>query len=139
MIARSGIGRVCVLLSVLAFTAACASLVDRIPPHDMTVTSMGETLVRIQMYMRDNGETPPTLAALPIRPGHMNRTTDGWGRELQYMVDENGVISLTSLGADGKPGGDGPNKDLVQRYRTRNPDGSSCINDEFWIIDAEIQ
>jgi hypothetical protein len=43
-----------------------------------------------------------------------------------------------SLGADGKLGGDGLNKDIVQRYRTRNPDGSSNINDKNWIIDAEI-
>ena len=134
MNARSRMVRFCVLLPVLALTPACASLVDRIPPGDMTNSSMVETQVRMQMYMKEHGETPPNLAALPTRKGYVNSTTDGWGRELQYTVDQEGVITLTSLGADGKPGGGGLNKDIVQRYRTRNPDGSSCINDEYWIV-----
>jgi hypothetical protein len=90
------------------------------------------------MYMVEHREVPPNLAALPTRQGYMNRITDAWGRELQYSVDDKGVITLMSLGADGKLGGDGLNKDIVQRYRTRNPDGSSNINDKNWIIDAEI-
>ena len=100
---------------------------------------MTETFVRIQLYAKEHGNTPPNLAVLPTRKDHANRITDGWGRELQYALDENGVITLTSLGADGKPGGDGLNKDRVRRYRTRKPDGSSWINDELWIVDAKIR
>jgi hypothetical protein len=106
----------------------------------MTFTSMDETLVRIDMYMKEHhGEPPPNLAVLPVRQGYMNRTTDGWGYELQYSVDAAGVITLASHGADGKPGGDGLNADIVRRYRTRNPDGSSCVDDEYWITNAEIR
>jgi hypothetical protein len=100
---------------------------------------MGETFVRIHMYMTQHRELPPSLTALPTRSGYANRTTDAWGREIQYAVDDEGVISLTSLGADGKPGGGGLNKDIVRRYRTRNPDGSSNIDDEYWIVNAEIR
>ena len=139
MNARQGTVRFRILLLVAALILGCASFVDRIPPTDMTETSMTETIVRIEMYMKEHGEPPPNLAVLPTRKGYANSTTDGWGRELQYTVDKNGVISLTSLGADGKPGGDGLNKDIVHRYRTRNPDGSSCINEEYWLINAEIK
>ena len=99
-----------------------------------------ETLVRINMYMKEHhGEPPPSLAVLPVRKGYLNRTTDGWDRELQYSVDAAGVITLMSPGADGQPGGAGLNADIVRRYRTRNPDGSSCVDDENWITNAEIR
>ena len=100
---------------------------------------MTETFVRIHMYMKEHGQPPPNLAFLPVRKGYMNRTTDGWGRELQYAVNLEGIISLTSLGADGRVGGDGPSADIVGRYRTRNPDGSSCIEDNLWMVNAEIR
>lgn len=139
MNARSRTTQLCIGVLVLALVSACASLVDRIPPQALTDTAMTETFVRIEMFMKEHGKTPPNLAVLPTREGYANRTTDAWGRELQYTVDDTGIITLRSLGADGKPGGDGLNKDNVRRYRTRNPDGSSCIHDEYWIVNAEIE
>jgi hypothetical protein len=131
------------LLAVVAAMPACSlmsdSLVDRIPPDAMTRTAMGETFVRIQMYMKEHRELPPSLAVLPTRKGYANSTTDGWGRPLGYTADEKGVITLTSLGADGKPGGDGLDQDIIQRYRTRNPDGSLNVDDDNWIIRAEVK
>jgi len=139
MSARPIMLRSVVLVLFFALTPAACSFLPVIPPRDNTNTSMTETFVRIQMYMKEHGDPPASLAVLPIRKGYANSTTDGWGRQFQYSVDEKGTITLTSLGADGKPGGDGQNKDIVCRYRTRNPDGSSCVNDKYWILDAEIK
>lgn len=125
------------VLFLLFFVGACASLVDRIPPSAMSLSAIDETIVRMQLYMREHGQPPPSLAVLPVREGHCNRTTDGWGHEILYSVDEEGIITLTSLGADGKSGGEGDNADIVRRWRTRNADGSSCVNDEYWLIHAE--
>jgi hypothetical protein len=41
---------------------------------------------------------------------------DGWGRQIGLSVDGD-VITLTSLGADGKPGGTGDNRDFVCSIR----------------------
>lgn len=127
-----------VVLTALA-VCGCQLFVDFIPPRDMTNTSIIETTVRIHMYMTANGEYPTNLSVLPIRNGYANRTTDGWGRTLVYDVDDEGIISLESLGRDGKPGGEGDDADIIRRYRTRNKDGSLCVDDEMWIVDAEIR
>ncbi|NOQ89117.1 MAG: type II secretion system protein GspG, partial [Gammaproteobacteria bacterium] len=38
---------------------------------------------------------------------------DPWGNEYLYMnPGEHGEIDIYSLGADGAPGGEGPNKDI---------------------------
>jgi hypothetical protein len=113
---------------------SAANSCTRISPEEMTETAIGETHVRIHLYMKEHREVPPNLSVLPQRKGYANRITDGWGRELHYSVDDKGIISLSSLGADGKPGGDGPNRDFVHRYETRNADGSLNIDDKFWAI-----
>lgn len=40
---------------------------------------------------------------------------DGWGRDFLYTFDEHGRFVIRSLGADGKPGGEGENADLDNR------------------------
>jgi general secretion pathway protein G len=40
---------------------------------------------------------------------------DGWGRDYIYTFDEHGRFVVRSLGADGKPGGEGENADLDNR------------------------
>src|SRR5438105_392872 len=103
-----------VLAAVVAF-----SFVDRITPIEMTHTAMTETFVRISLYAETNKAVPPSLDVLPKREGYANRTTDGWKRLLQYSVSGNDVITLRSLGADGKPGGDGENADISQSYHSK--------------------
>jgi hypothetical protein len=127
-----------VLLLLLVVVMVAYSSIDTIPPDSMTATSMGETHVRIHMYMTVNRDYPIDLTVLPMRDGYTNRTTDGWGRPLIYSVDDQGIISLTSLGRDGTAGGDSDDADIVKRYRTRNENGSLNIDDEMWIVDSEI-
>jgi hypothetical protein len=135
--------RLCTLLIVLAvgpmaFATAC-SLVTVISPKETTLTAMSETRVRMHLYMLAQRDYPADLQALPVREGYANRVTDGWGRELIYAVDDAGIISLKSLGRDGKAGGKGDDADIIKRYRTRNEDGSLNIDDAFWIAESEIR
>jgi hypothetical protein len=136
--AKSHSGKLLALFAVASVLAATSckfldSFANVIPPDAMTETAIGETHYRIYLYMKEHRNVPPNLAALPKRQGYANSTVDGWGRELAYSVDTKGVITLSSFGADGKPGGDGLNRDFVHRYETRNPDGSLNIDDEFWV------
>lgn len=41
--------------------------------------------------------------------------TDGWDRELIYQPDERWGFRVISLGADGRPGGEGENADIDNR------------------------
>ena len=127
------------LLSILCCSACSLLPIDTISPTERANSSIGETFVRIHMYMKEHREAPPNLTVLPKRDGYANDIMDGWGHGLHYEVDKNGVITLSSLGADGKPGGGGQNKDIIRQYRTRNSDGSLIIDDELWIVHAEIR
>ena len=69
--------------------------------------------MRIQEYMKKHRQAPPNLAVLPEWEG-FNRTRDGWGHDIQYAVDKEGIVTLTSFGADGKPGGTGRDADIAQ-------------------------
>src|SRR5438067_926238 len=119
-----------VLALVSAFVSgACSSMVHVISPEESTNSAIVETHVRIHIYMLAHREIPSDLPSLPKRDGYANQITDGWGRMLIYLVSDKGVISLTSLGRDGKAGGAGLNADVTKRYRTRNSDGSLNIDD----------
>jgi len=110
----------------------------KLPPESLTHAGIQSTMVRIQMYMLEHRAYPPSLTVLPEREGHDNRLTDGWGRPLLYSVDEDGIITVSSLGRDGKPGGDGRDADIVRRNRSRNEDGSLDIEDEYWSVTSEV-
>jgi hypothetical protein len=128
-----------IMLTVCALAVLIIpQLGDVIPPESQTYSAITGTADRIHLYMQRHHDVPTSLNVLK-REGYLTRTTDGWGRELLYSVDENGVITLTSLGADGKPGGKGPDKDVVRRYRTRNSNGSLNTGDPFWDENAEIK
>jgi hypothetical protein len=123
-----------VLSLVLAFAWVCG-----ISPYEMTHTAMVETFVRINQYAEVHRSLPPSLDVLPKRDGYANRTTDGWNRPLRYRVTSNGVITLQSFGADGKPGGSGENADIVQSYLSRRIDGSLWVGSPTWIVEAELK
>lgn len=86
----------------------------------------------LDIYRLDNYVYPTTdqgLEALVSRPtspeppnwkqgGYIKKLNkDPWGNEYLYMNDENGEIEVYSLGADGAPGGEGPNTDISSRDR----------------------
>ena len=82
----------------------------------------------LDLYRLDVGHYPSAtdgLAALVERPSSVNpwngpylknrdSLTDPWGRPYQYKSPgDHGEYDLWSLGADGKPGGDGEDKDVA--------------------------
>lgn len=86
----------------------------------------------LDIYRLDNYVYPTTdqgleaLVTLPTSPeppnwkqgGYIKKLNkDPWGNEYLYMNDENGDIEVYSLGADGAPGGEGPNTDISSRDR----------------------
>jgi hypothetical protein len=128
-----------ILVAVILVLFILSSLVCVIPPDAMTHTAIVESFVRMQMYLKDHHQFPASLDELPKRNGYANRTTDGWQRPLIYKVEQDNFVTLLSFGKDGKEGGTGDNADIQRTYRTKNADGSWCVEEEGWIVTAEVK
>jgi hypothetical protein len=119
------------LASLLScFQSAITHARFTLSPQFVTSQVIRANAVQIQEYMKKHRQPPPGLNVLPERAGLI---TDAWGHDIQYSVDEKGVITIASFGADGKPGGEGRDADITERYRTRNADGTLNVDDEAWI------
>jgi hypothetical protein len=123
---------------VSMFQTAILAAREGRPRRLMTHNTMKYTLEQIQVYLKEHRQAPPSLQALPVEERSSYEPVDEWGHDLQYSVDRDGVITLTSFGADGKPGGDGQNADIIMHYRTRNADGTLNV-DGHWIEDAKAE
>lgn len=122
-----------IVLSVLALATCIIAILDdfiRIPPHELTTTRMFFIQRRIFDYIREHGATPQNLEQLSKIDGYDNSTEDGWRRPILYSVDSNSVVTLKSFGADGRPGGDGKSKDIVQSFFTKDANGKWLSDDE---------
>ena len=124
------------LLAVVCLAGCC---MDTISPIDSTITAMDESFARVQIYAKTNGAVPPSLDVLPKRKGYANQITDGWHRPLLYRVAPDGVITITSFGRDGKPGGTGEDADIAVSYRSKRPDGSLWVGSDLWIVEAQVR
>jgi Type II secretion system (T2SS), protein G len=133
-----------ILIGCLIVAAAgCTSL--RLPvawkksPEETTRCNMIDTFARIREYMVKHRDYPKDLSGLPSVDDHSDETIDGWGRPLIYSVDQSGVISLKSLGRDGKSGGKKKaDVDIRRRYLTKNRDGTLNVDDEYWLVTKAI-
>ena len=78
---------------------------------------------RIEMYKLEVGKYPDNLQSLVKQPPGVDKWNgpyakdsdlkDAWGNDYRYTVPGQGKpFDLTSLGADGRDGGDGENKDV---------------------------
>jgi general secretion pathway protein G len=89
---------------------------------------IGSFMNALGIYKLDTGVYPPTgqgLQALRVKPADMNNWAgpylpkdvplDPWGRDYLYKYpgDHGEDPDVISLGADGQPGGDGNNADIV--------------------------
>lgn len=123
-----------VVLSILALISALV-VVNVLPERDRAAArkakiDIGAIETALDQYRLDMFAYPTTeqgLAALvtippgetrtdQYRPGGYLRTlpVDPWGRPYQYrQPGDHGPIDVYSLGADGEPGGEGVNADIV--------------------------
>jgi len=78
----------------------------------------------IELYRLEVGKLPENLQALVKQPGGADKWSgpygkeadlkDSWGNDYRYTVPGQGKpYDLVSLGADGKEGGDGENRDIA--------------------------
>ncbi len=128
---------------VLIVDGGCTSLrfpgIGKKTPEETTRNNMVDTFARIREYMVKHRDYPKDLSVLPKVDDRSDETTDGWGRPLIFSVDQSGIITLKSLGRDGKPGGKKKaDADIRRRYWTKNRDGSLNVDDEFWIVTKAI-
>ena len=84
-----------------------------------------QTLVgNIEMYKLEVGKYPENLQALVRQPAGVDKWNgpyakdvdlkDAWGNDYRYTVPGQGkAYDLVSLGADGKDGGEGENRDVA--------------------------
>lgn len=123
-----------VVLSILALISALV-VVNVLPERDRAAArkakiDLGSIENALDQYRLDMFNYPTTeqglqaLVEIPsgesrtdqYRPGGYLRTlpVDPWGRPYQYrQPGEHGPIDVFSLGADGEPGGEGVNADIV--------------------------
>lgn len=78
---------------------------------------------KIEIYRLEVGKYPENLQALVKQPGGVDKwggpyakdvdLKDAWGNDYRYTTPGQGKgFDLVSLGADGKDGGDGENRDV---------------------------
>lgn len=104
------------IAGIVAVTFVLFSAVTVISPEDMTRTRLMVLEYRIRQYMKHNKpETAIDLHSLPISPGRDHSVVDGW-RRLFLCTVEGPVVTLTSYGKDGVPGGLGKNADISYRF-----------------------
>jgi hypothetical protein len=100
---------------------AC-QIIETVPPRDLTVTRMGVIEVRIKAYRKSHGRLPERLSDLPTQKGRDNAITDGWGRDIQYRISGASMVTLSSLGADRKPGGEQKNAEIIVTFDASKDD-----------------
>jgi general secretion pathway protein G len=87
---------------------------------DRTNLDIGNIDSGLKLYNARKGKFPDTatgLKALVDMEILDKMPKDAWGNDYVYTL-ENGRPVVTSYGADGVPGGDGPNADISNRPQT---------------------
>jgi general secretion pathway protein G len=91
----------------------------------LAVTQLSSLAAQVDQYQSDVGTYPDSLDQLLAAPGNVEGwlgpyakkpdLQDPWRNPIQYKRpgEDDAPYSLLSLGADGKPGGDGVDKDVT--------------------------
>ena len=119
------------MIAVIALIAAIAALVggkiisnQKRAQWNLAKTQMQNLANEVDQYQGDVGRYPETLQQLLAAPGDADGwlgpyakaadLKDPWHHDITYTAaNGDNAFELRSLGADGKPGGDGADKDLV--------------------------
>lgn len=111
-------------LMIFSIFWAIAYFESTTTPEAETTSAMIVNELRIFEYIRGHGTFPKSLSELPVTDGKGDSTEDGWGRPIKYTVETNGLVTLLSLGSDGKPGGSGQEADIVESFQTKDVKGN---------------
>ncbi len=123
------------ILEILIVFALIAGLMAFVGPRifdALSKTKSKEAQIRlmdlahnIEFYRLETGKYPQSLQDLVRQPSGVDKWAgpyvknpdllkDAWGNDYRYSVPgQNKPFDLTSLGADGREGGDGENKDIT--------------------------
>ena len=99
--------------------SGCPTHVDNIPKVTYTQNGILSWAREIYFAVEAGGEIPQKLADIPQREGYHYDLKDAWGRDIGYTCDENGTVTFTSLGQDGRPGGSTEDADIRVVFRPR--------------------
>jgi Type II secretion system (T2SS), protein G len=121
-----------VILALVLLFGAALCFVDFVPPRSLTSSRMGIVKRRVLQYAKAQGHLPENLAALPPAKDIETKIMDAWNRPLNYIFDESGIVTLSSLGGDQVEGGDGNNADLVGTFSTRDAEGNWQSDTVSW-------
>lgn len=121
---------VALLLLAVAFL-----LVETVPVRSLTSSRMKGTMGRVLAYAREHDKLPATLAELPASEGFRHVSEDAWSRQLGYSFDAADVVTFRSLGADGRPGGERDDRDMVGSFDARDASGRWHAEIPRWIVD----
>ena len=112
------------------------SLLESIPPHKITLTTMNILKERIMLYTEQEGKLPDDLSNLPKIPNKHNASRDAWGNEIIYKrEDGNYEVVLISYGQDKKQGGIGRDTDLLGRFHPTDVQGNFLKGRVSWAQD----
>jgi len=75
--------------------------------------------VRIPEYIKMHHKLPNDLRELPIIPREDNRIQNAWGREIIYQRTSDKTFTLSSLGRNREPGGNGMDADIIANFNVR--------------------
>ncbi len=99
------------LLAIAAYLVGCRTF-DTIPKDNLTETRLAITRVRLRKYWDEYGKVPANPRDLPLLPNRDCSMTDAWGKEFQWLADDDSTVRVISFGKDGIVGGTGENADL---------------------------
>ena len=133
--------RFLVILILLAPVAALVifSCFDLLPARGLTAIRMETLKQRILHYARTHNEFPKTAADLPLLNSRDNTVQDGWGRDIRFEIAPNGIVTLTSLGRDGRPGGTGDDADITRTFPAHTPQGAWSEETVAWSSDSLVK
>ena len=73
----------------------------------------------VKLYRLKTGQLPGSLEAIADCFEDNVLPEDPWGNPYRYVVKTGGAFDIICLGADGKPGGEGIDRDLTPKSRFR--------------------
>jgi hypothetical protein len=129
--------RVIIILAIVVavFAIVAVSIVDVIPPRNLTATRMQVLKRRVLQYVQAHGELPSSLAALQKMEGYDNNIQDGWKKEITYEVSTSGIVTFRSFGRDGVAGGSGEDADIVGSFPSHDKQGKWSDESVSWSED----